>query len=222
MAAQPEPESYVDFTFRPLPHPPSVPPMVVFTISGRKKYCNYVVEADGTTSYVEGIHASRFLERKCFNVPFSILFAPHPWARRASAIAASSDEHYFRVGTVAHAHLLRSLCEVVPAKADEAYLQGYNRLDVAIDVQIFIPHGVRYVVPPPVEVVVPAEMKLKELSEIGEGESCAICFEEFKDSKKKKKLAVTETPCSHLFHSDCLSPWLMTATTCPLCRSTLY
>ncbi|KAG9441149.1 hypothetical protein H6P81_017003 [Aristolochia fimbriata] len=91
--------TYVDFTFRPVPHPPSdlVPAMIVFTISGRKKYCNYVVEADGSTCYVDGIFASRVMEPECFNVPFSILFAPHLWARRASAIAASSDEHYFRV-----------------------------------------------------------------------------------------------------------------------------
>lgn len=43
--------------------------------------------------------------------------------------------------------------------------------------------------------------------------TCAICTEELCDGCR-----VTRTPCSHVFHVDCLRPWLKKRHTCPLCR----
>ncbi|KAF4672514.1 hypothetical protein FOL47_000429 [Perkinsus chesapeaki] len=43
---------------------------------------------------------------------------------------------------------------------------------------------------------------------------CSICFQNYSDSSDEIK----HTPCNHYFHKDCLSHWLNTATTCPLCR----
>ena len=43
--------------------------------------------------------------------------------------------------------------------------------------------------------------------------TCAICTEELGDECR-----VTRTPCSHVFHVDCLRPWLKKRQTCPLCR----
>jgi hypothetical protein len=47
----------------------------------------------------------------------------------------------------------------------------------------------------------------------GEEESCCICLEEFKRGKKAKQL-----PCSHSFHSLCISKWFKEHVVCPLCR----
>ena len=44
---------------------------------------------------------------------------------------------------------------------------------------------------------------------------CSICFDEIKEEDKKK------INCNHVFHKDCLSPWLVNENTCPLCRQTV-
>jgi len=42
---------------------------------------------------------------------------------------------------------------------------------------------------------------------------CAICLDDFNQNP-------TETlPCGHTFHIDCITPWLIIRTTCPVCRS---
>ena len=45
---------------------------------------------------------------------------------------------------------------------------------------------------------------------------CQVCFEQFKDEDKFYKL-----PCKHLFHVDCILPWLEKHNTCPSCRHEL-
>ncbi|XP_020596766.1 uncharacterized protein LOC110036621 [Phalaenopsis equestris] len=42
---------------------------------------------------------------------------------------------------------------------------------------------------------------------------CAICKDEFALEEKTKQL-----PCFHLYHSDCILPWLGIRNTCPVCR----
>merc|ERR1711991_964886 len=46
---------------------------------------------------------------------------------------------------------------------------------------------------------------------------CAVCFDE---------LCIgdigTELPCSHIFHKDCVTPWLERHATCPSCRGPLH
>jgi hypothetical protein len=42
---------------------------------------------------------------------------------------------------------------------------------------------------------------------------CVICCEEITSPGEMFK-----TPCGHVFHNSCLTPWLLTKTTCPLCR----
>lgn len=48
---------------------------------------------------------------------------------------------------------------------------------------------------------------------INDQPSCAVCQENFKVAEFVKKLA-----CNHLFHNDCITPWLRVNDTCPLCR----
>ena len=46
---------------------------------------------------------------------------------------------------------------------------------------------------------------------------CCICLGVFEDGDKVKVLA----QCQHRFHSDCVDRWLLTQSSCPLCRVSL-
>jgi hypothetical protein len=46
------------------------------------------------------------------------------------------------------------------------------------------------------------------------GPCCAICLDEFEEKEKARRL-----PCRHLFHEDCLVPWLTERhASCPMCK----
>ncbi|KAL0343754.1 UNVERIFIED_CONTAM: E3 ubiquitin-protein ligase RING1-like [Sesamum angustifolium] len=42
---------------------------------------------------------------------------------------------------------------------------------------------------------------------------CAVCKDEFAVGEK-----VTRMPCCHLYHGECILPWLSIRNTCPVCR----
>uniref|UniRef100_A0A182KAW9 RING-type domain-containing protein n=1 Tax=Anopheles christyi TaxID=43041 RepID=A0A182KAW9_9DIPT len=44
--------------------------------------------------------------------------------------------------------------------------------------------------------------------------SCSVCSELYVPS-----VHVVTTPCGHLFHNDCILPWLERSRTCPECRA---
>ncbi|CAL9247225.1 unnamed protein product [Arabidopsis halleri] len=46
---------------------------------------------------------------------------------------------------------------------------------------------------------------------------CAVCLNEFSDADKLRLLPV----CSHAFHLHCIDTWLLSNSTCPLCRRSL-
>ncbi|KAA8529547.1 hypothetical protein F0562_033654 [Nyssa sinensis] len=47
---------------------------------------------------------------------------------------------------------------------------------------------------------------------------CAVCLCEFSEQDNLRLLPL----CSHAFHIDCIDTWLLSNSTCPLCRGTLF
>ncbi|KAF2325342.1 hypothetical protein P3X46_003404 [Hevea brasiliensis] len=58
----------------------------------------------------------------------------------------------------------------------------------------------------------------KEIMGLKEPFDCAVCLSEFSEEDKLRLLPA----CSHAFHIDCIDTWLLSNSTCPLCRRTLY
>lgn len=50
----------------------------------------------------------------------------------------------------------------------------------------------------------------------GDAPSCVICLEDFGDGEWVRYL-----PCTHLFHRDCVTPWLLTKAVCPTCLTSI-
>ena len=58
----------------------------------------------------------------------------------------------------------------------------------------------------------------KEIMGLKEPFDCAVCLCEFSEQDKLRLLPM----CSHAFHIDCIDTWLLSNSTCPLCRGNLY
>ncbi|KAL5723648.1 RING-type E3 ubiquitin transferase [Ranunculus cassubicifolius] len=58
----------------------------------------------------------------------------------------------------------------------------------------------------------------KEIMGLKEPFDCAVCLCEFGEEDKLRLLPL----CSHAFHINCIDTWLLSNSTCPLCRGTLF
>ncbi|KAL9254643.1 RING-H2 finger protein ATL46-like protein [Drosera capensis] len=58
----------------------------------------------------------------------------------------------------------------------------------------------------------------QEIMGLKEPFDCAVCLCEFSEQDKLRLLPL----CSHAFHIDCIDTWLLSNSTCPLCRGALY
>ncbi|KAG6680467.1 hypothetical protein I3842_13G044600 [Carya illinoinensis] len=50
----------------------------------------------------------------------------------------------------------------------------------------------------------------------GSARCCSICLVDYKDADMLRLLP----DCSHLFHLNCIDPWMRLRSTCPMCRKT--
>lgn len=51
---------------------------------------------------------------------------------------------------------------------------------------------------------------------VGSGLECPVCKEDYTVGENVRQL-----PCNHLFHNNCIIPWLEQHDTCPVCRKSL-
>ncbi|XP_057984057.1 RING-H2 finger protein ATL46-like [Malania oleifera] len=58
----------------------------------------------------------------------------------------------------------------------------------------------------------------KEIVGLKEPFDCAVCLCEFSEKDKLRLLPL----CSHAFHINCIDTWLLSNSTCPLCRAILF
>lgn len=74
--------------------------------------------------------------------------------------------------------------------------------------------GGRNAPPPASETVIDSLPKRKVTDEeVAQQVDCAVCKEEFVPTEE-----AIELPCQHMFHEDCIKPWLKVNGTCPVCR----
>lgn len=76
----------------------------------------------------------------------------------------------------------------------------------------------RYGTPPASKSVVRALPNIKITKELVPSESwqCAVCKDTFELGEEAKQM-----PCKHIYHSDCILPWLELHNSCPVCRHEL-
>jgi hypothetical protein len=67
--------------------------------------------------------------------------------------------------------------------------------------------------PPPAPEQVIESLKKRPLTdqEISTEADCAVCKDQFEIHE-----IVIELPCEHIFHGDCIKPWLQLNSTCPV------
>ncbi|EPZ32439.1 hypothetical protein ROZALSC1DRAFT_30305 [Rozella allomycis CSF55] len=99
------------------------------------------------------------------------------------------------------------------------YVFSQNALDQVIT-RLMEQQGNRNA-PPPANIDIisnlPTFKFLKNETKDDENE-CSVCKEMFQDGEMIKKIP----NCSHIFHADCLDPWLKLHGTCPVCRFEVF
>ncbi|KAH1031108.1 hypothetical protein J1N35_043282 [Gossypium stocksii] len=76
----------------------------------------------------------------------------------------------------------------------------------------------RYGTPPASKSAIDAlpSVKIAKNNLNSEFNQCAVCMDEFEEGAEAKQM-----PCKHLYHKDCILPWLELHNSCPVCRHEL-
>lgn len=76
----------------------------------------------------------------------------------------------------------------------------------------------RYGTPPASKSAIEALPTIKITNELlnSDMNQCAVCQDDFENDMEVKQM-----PCKHIYHSDCLLPWLELHNSCPVCRHEL-
>eukprot|EP01083_Nonionella_stella_P071617 192499_1 len=88
------------------------------------------------------------------------------------------------------------------------YAPGQSLGDVISQIVDINRHG-----PPPAAKSSVDQLPEVEIQASLTSSDCAVCKESFSVGEKVK-----EMPCEHLYHADCILPWLQRHNTCPVCR----
>ncbi|KAF2291736.1 hypothetical protein GH714_035390 [Hevea brasiliensis] len=122
----------------------------------------------------------------------------------------SSYEFYYDDGT-------GSGLRPVPANMSEFFMgSGFDRLlDQLAQIEV---NGFGRVGNPPASKAVVESMPTVEITEthVFADAHCAVCKEAFELGGEAR-----EMPCKHIYHSDCILPWLAMRNSCPVCRQEL-
>ncbi|VFQ88481.1 unnamed protein product [Cuscuta campestris] len=69
--------------------------------------------------------------------------------------------------------------------------------------------------PPAPEFIIDAIPKIQiSESHLINDKACSVCLEEFEVGEEAREL-----PCKHIYHSECIVPWLRLHNSCPVCRN---
>jgi len=109
--------------------------------------------------------------------------------------------------------LLSMMSSIMGANGGFQMDYGGGNLEQLLN-QLFEASAGRYG-PPPASKSVRDTLKTIDITQnhVDNKEECAICKEEFCISESVKQL-----PCGHNYHDTCISPWLETRNSCPVCR----
>ncbi|XP_060947084.1 E3 ubiquitin-protein ligase RNF126-like [Limanda limanda] len=100
-------------------------------------------------------------------------------------------------------------------------LYAVNEVDFLLNVilgQLQLPHQVEDMGPLPADTGRIQSLPTISITEehMGADLECPVCKDNFSLEESVRQL-----PCSHLFHNDCIVPWLEQHDTCPVCRKGL-
>lgn len=139
----------------------------------------------------------------------------------------SGLRHHSNISTNSHSHTTTDNMDVdsPPPEDPGSYAvivrMGYR--DLRFDVPVLISEDAVFEIvrkrmgPPPAAAefvkTLPTSTVSPDGTEADGGHTCVICQDQFAVGE-----GLTTMPCKHIFHSECLHPWLAMHNTCPTCR----
>ncbi|KAG6488641.1 probable E3 ubiquitin-protein ligase RHC2A [Zingiber officinale] len=142
--------------------------------------------------------------------PFNPVIALRSPSRSGARNSSTSFELYYEDGTGSG---LRPLPESI---SDFLMGSGFDRLlDQLAQIDINGVGSGRGCDNPPASKVAIESMPTVEIVDehIGKECHCAICMDSFELGEEAR-----EMPCKHIYHKDCIFPWLSLRNSCPVCR----